>query len=265
MSSYSILSIIFTYYSIQYVFGAPNIIFILTDDQDVALDSMQAMPKVKAEIQAKGITFNNAYANTPVCCPSRTETVSGRTYHNAKQSSIDCQGVSAVYNVYTNPNSLFNKFHSNNYVTGGFGKVTNNMDFCSGSSFNLDSFDRLHVSCDYHNFWTDTNFNKYVGDSTGSEETPTLMNAEDVYQTAQLGNATVNFIKEQLRAQRDNNALPFIIWVAPYAPHQPADPAVWYQNSFNDLELLKTPNYNPSDVSNYHIPISDNPQISSEA
>ena len=65
MSLYTISIIL----SVATVIGTqPNIIFILTDDQDVRLNSMQAMPNAQASIKAKGISFENAFAATPVCC-----------------------------------------------------------------------------------------------------------------------------------------------------------------------------------------------------
>ena len=68
----------------------PNLIFILTDDQDrtlgehdyTHLGSLQVMPNVQSELIAKGAFLQNFFVNTPICCPSRTEFFSGRYYHN---------------------------------------------------------------------------------------------------------------------------------------------------------------------------------------
>ena len=59
----------------------PNFVFILMDDQDIMLDSPSFMPNLQSLIVDQGITFKNAFVATPVCCPSRTETVTGRYFH----------------------------------------------------------------------------------------------------------------------------------------------------------------------------------------
>ena len=56
------------------VFILPTIyttVFILTDDQDLKLGSLAFQPKVRTLLTEQGLTFNNAFVNTPVCCPSR--------------------------------------------------------------------------------------------------------------------------------------------------------------------------------------------------
>ena len=50
----------------------PNIIFILTDDLDLALyDEVLALHRV---LNDRGTTFDNHYVGIPLCCPSRTTT-----------------------------------------------------------------------------------------------------------------------------------------------------------------------------------------------
>ena len=46
-------------------------VFILTDDQDVKLNSLDVQPKVKSLLIDEGTFFKNAFVTTPVCCPSR--------------------------------------------------------------------------------------------------------------------------------------------------------------------------------------------------
>ena len=49
-----------------------NIIFLLTDDQDLRLGSMQAMPFTMEHIMHAGANVSNFFIHTPICCPSRT-------------------------------------------------------------------------------------------------------------------------------------------------------------------------------------------------
>lgn len=60
----------------------PNIIFILTDDlgwKDVALSGSQfyETPQID-QLANSGMVFTNAYANAPLCRPSRAALLSGQ-------------------------------------------------------------------------------------------------------------------------------------------------------------------------------------------
>ena len=61
---------------------APNIVFILTDDQDITLGGMSMMPKTSSLLVDKGLSFNNAFVHSPICCISRASYLSGRYVHN---------------------------------------------------------------------------------------------------------------------------------------------------------------------------------------
>ncbi len=58
----------------------PNILFILTDDQDAA--SVAEMPNVRSLLVAEGTSFERAYATTAMCCPSRASILRGQYAHN---------------------------------------------------------------------------------------------------------------------------------------------------------------------------------------
>lgn len=58
----------------------PNIIFVLTDDQDA--ESLGVMPNVNRYLVQKGKIFRNAIFTQPLCCPSRASMLRGQYPHN---------------------------------------------------------------------------------------------------------------------------------------------------------------------------------------
>jgi hypothetical protein len=54
-----------------FVPGSPNIIIVLTDDQDLKLGSMEAMPYTREHVVGEAVNLTNFFVNTPICCPSR--------------------------------------------------------------------------------------------------------------------------------------------------------------------------------------------------
>jgi arylsulfatase A-like enzyme len=58
----------------------PNIIVIVTDDQDVR--SLEQMPNVQQQLVQKGASFSNFLVSTPGCCPSRASILRGQYSHN---------------------------------------------------------------------------------------------------------------------------------------------------------------------------------------
>ncbi len=69
----------------------PNIIFILTDDQDILLNGFSTMNQTQALLVDQGMIFNNAFVSSPVCCVSRSSIMTGRYVHNtgAYNNSFD--------------------------------------------------------------------------------------------------------------------------------------------------------------------------------
>lgn len=58
--------------------SGPNIVFIMTDDQDKRLGSLDYMPVVQRELVAKGVEFSNHYTTQALCCPSRSSLLRGQ-------------------------------------------------------------------------------------------------------------------------------------------------------------------------------------------
>lgn len=66
----------------------PNIVLIMSDDQDRLMDSCDYMPTLQREMVAKGTTFTNHYATVSNCCPSRASFLRGQAAHNTNITHV---------------------------------------------------------------------------------------------------------------------------------------------------------------------------------
>lgn len=67
----------------------PNVVFILADDQDAQMDSLDYMPILKKNLLDKGTHFKKHYCTVALCCPSRATIWTGKTAHNHNVTSVD--------------------------------------------------------------------------------------------------------------------------------------------------------------------------------
>lgn len=233
----------------------PNIVFILTDDQDTRLGqhdytdlgSLEAMPKLQQLLMKEGARMRNAFVNTPICCPSRTEFMSGRYYHNIGPPNDpgSCMHVDTTQ-VGKRSTGMFGQLASAGYEVGVFGKVTNDQ----GKILKLMTSERSMTFCsaplNYNNFDGTTYYRDF---GNGTTYTETLNSKKPiyktVYQSTQIGNRTLDWI-DSLRADKELSKKPFFAYIGPHAPHYPATPAPWYTHAFDDVTIPITPNYNLS-------------------
>lgn len=66
----------------------PNIIVILTDDQDQQMQSVEYMPLLKKHIIDQGTYYKRHYCTTAICCPSRVTLWTGRNAHNTNVTDV---------------------------------------------------------------------------------------------------------------------------------------------------------------------------------
>jgi hypothetical protein len=66
----------------------PNFVFIMSDDQDYEMDSLDYMPLLKKYIADEGTRFERHYATTAQCCPSRASLWTGKTTHNTNVTDV---------------------------------------------------------------------------------------------------------------------------------------------------------------------------------
>eukprot|EP00040_Diaphanoeca_grandis_P034069 m.209824 g.209824 ORF g.209824 m.209824 type:complete len:684 (+) comp33051_c0_seq1:81-2132(+) len=228
----------------------PNIVFILTDDQDTRLDgendaysdigSMAAMKSLQKNFLDGGVRMENGFVATSICCPSRTETFTGRHLHNvlggtncmwADTSLVGDRGV-----------GLFGRLTDQGYTTGLFGKITNDAGFILKHITAEKSVSYIDSPIDYNDYTGSTYYRLF---ENGTQYTETLSKNNPVfgtpYQTTQIGNRSLAWIREVA-----NGPKPFFAYLGPHAPHYPAQPAPWYVDAFPDIKIPITPNYNIS-------------------
>ena len=68
--------------TVQNMESRPNFLFILADDLDLLLGTIDFMPHLQKEIIGNGITFENSFITTPICCPARVSFLKGQYAHN---------------------------------------------------------------------------------------------------------------------------------------------------------------------------------------
>jgi hypothetical protein len=68
--------------------GRANIVVILTDDQDLHMDSVDYMPLLKKHVINHGTFYKYHYCSTAICCPSRVTLWTGRNAHNTNVTDV---------------------------------------------------------------------------------------------------------------------------------------------------------------------------------
>lgn len=181
----------------------PNILIVVTDDERV--DSHEATPRLYDWFK-EGTIFRRAYATTPHCCPSRASIFTGRYVHNHRvehQSKID---------LLDHTKTMQYELRKAGYRTGFVGKFLNGWtpdkapphfdrwtigEGYHGAGFVADSI-RMRVS--YGPSWVFQRGRTYIDDWESSDPTP------------------------------------WLLMISTFAPHDPADAAIEYEDESYDWE-----------------------------
>ncbi|CBY20536.1 unnamed protein product [Oikopleura dioica] len=205
---------------------SPNIVFILTDDLDVAMGGMTPLEKTRRLLGDAGATFTNVFASTPICCPSRSTILTGRYQHNTKvlNNTIDGNCSSPAWQQNMEPSSIGAKLQPLGYKTFYAGKYLNMYGFKKAGGVEhvpkgWDSWNALVGNSRYYNYSISRN---------GKEEKHGDNFTLD-YLTNLVANDSVNFIN----AMKPDS--PFFMIVAPPAPHEPWDSDPKYADLYKNL------------------------------
>lgn len=202
----------------------PNIVLIVTDDQ--AWHTMQFMPKTNALIGDKGIRFTNAFASTPLCCPSRASILSGQYSHT--------HGVRGNQHasLFADTTALPTWLQQAGYRTGYFGKYLNTYSTFTPWPYVPRGWSTWKALKEpgYLRY--------YLVEAYPKRET-----YYPNYSTSLLAEKAVTFIQGTARGQR------MFLYFAPFAPHAPAIPDTQDAGRFAGLPGWRSPSYNEEDTS----------------
>jgi len=66
----------------------PNIVFILTDDQDLHMNSLDYVPFIQKHLIKRGTLYKKHFCTTAICCPSRVSILTGKLSHNTNVTDV---------------------------------------------------------------------------------------------------------------------------------------------------------------------------------
>jgi N-acetylglucosamine-6-sulfatase len=212
----------------------PNVILIVTDDQ--RWDTLAYMPTVSSELVGKGVTYTNAFAVNPLCCPSRATILTG-TYSHTNGVWTNA-GTHGGFGVFRDGETLPVWLRSLGYRTGLVGKYLNGY---AHPTYVPPGWDQWFANFGNPQLYFDYDITDGVSlFQFGSEP-------ED-YATDVLAAQAVRFIRE--------TAAPFFLYFAPKGPHITnvdesrfsVDPAPRHVDRFAGLGAHWAPNVNELDL-----------------
>ncbi|KAF3922949.1 Arylsulfatase [Dactylellina cionopaga] len=230
----------------------PNIVFILTDDQDIEMNSLDYMPFVQKHLLDKGTLFRNHFVTTALCCPSRVSLWTGRHSHNTNVTDVNP------------PHGGYPKFVSQgfneNFLPVWLQQASYNT-YYTGKLFNA------HTTKNYNNphvkgftasdFLLDPWTYNYLNPAYQRNHEPPIL---------YRGQHTLDILTDKANALLDDaiaSDKPFFLGVAPVAPHsnvvgdisdindldkvtfsEPV-PLKRHEHLFPDAKVPRTPHFNP--------------------
>ncbi|KAH8660230.1 alkaline-phosphatase-like protein [Xylariales sp. PMI_506] len=228
----------------------PNIVFILTDDQDTHMNSLDYMPRTQKYIIEQGTLFEKHYCTVAICCPSRVNLWTGRMPHNTNVTDVEppyggypkfvSQGFNEDHLAYWMQSAGYNTYYS--------GKLFN--------AHTLDNYNSPPVQgYTGSEFLLDPTTYQYFNASTTRNGQPPVSYA-GLYSPDVTAEKAYGFLEEAIA----DKETPFFLTVAPVAPHgdvtlhpqlifAPPGVADRHRDLFKDYKIPRTPNFNPEDPS----------------
>ncbi len=207
----------------------PNILLITTDQQRFDTVGEHAPEMLRTphldQLGREGATFDRAYAESPICVPSRVSIMTGKSVVNHGLIGND-----PTSSVMGRENTLPSVLRDAGYQTAGIGK----MHFTPERARH--GFDELILPADYYR-WMDRQGEtalRPMRHGIGQNEMyPTMATVpEGLTLTSWIAEQCVEYI-----TQRRDPTVPFFLWASFTKPHPPLDPPEPYYSMYDPDEV----------------------------
>jgi arylsulfatase A-like enzyme len=226
-----------------------NIVFILSDDEDVAAHAF--MPKTKLLLHDQGTTLRNFFVTYALCCPSRASILRGQYPHNTKVESNypPAGGYLRFLNRGLEHATIGTWLQSAGYRTVFAGKYLNGY----GDS------GLPPVPPGWNSWYGALGLQPVQGFNYDLNENGTVVH---------YGSAPGDFLTDVIAGkavaaihQAAADKIPFFLYLAPTSPHFPAAFAPRHAGLFSGAPLPTPPNFDEADVSDKPLVVRSRPLL----
>ncbi|KAK7178023.1 arylsulfatase [Paraphaeosphaeria sporulosa] len=232
----------------------PNIVFILTDDQDAKLNSLDYMPHVQELLVQEGTHFKSHYCTVAWCCPSRVSLWTGKAAHNTNVTNVERPygGYPKFVEEGHNDNWVPVWLQSEGYQTYYAGKLMNAQNIVNYAKPYAKGFTGS-------DFLLDPNTYNYMNPIFQRNKLPPIPHKSE-YSTDLVRKKALGFLDDAIEKPDS----PFFVAVAPIAPHSDytvgldigGDPPIGvnitppvasekYRDLFQNASVPRGSNFNP--------------------
>lgn len=214
----------------------PNVLFLFSDQHNAKCMSCAGHSDIKTphldRLAEEGVRFANAFANNPICTPSRISFLSG-LYPSTH----------GYYGLYGNEpeapmKSIFKHFKEQGYRTGALGKLhTPRYWIEDDCQFVYDEFIEYPKYLEGAGLYELNDNRAFTGDRDGEASQISLEHSCEIA----LAKQTKRFIRNEGEPKdRGKKNAPWFAWVSFSRPHQPYTPSDPFASMY-DPELIELP------------------------
>ena len=209
----------------------PNIVFVLTDDLDLA--EMRYMPNVHRLLAEQGVTFTHYFVSNSLCCPSRSSILRGQYAHNTGVQTNGAQngGFETAYRLGIEKSTIATWLHDAGYRTAYIGKYLNQYPDTAKPTYvppGWDEFDSAAAGNPYSEYEYQLNENGHL----------------KLYGAKPRDYGTFVYLNKAERFMKAAAGKSFFLYLNVYPPHQPATPAPQDRDLFPNAQAPRIPSFN---------------------
>ncbi len=209
--------------------GRPNLLLILTDDQQFWTFNKRSMPKTMNLLAARGLRLRG-YVNDPLCTPSRADILTGRYTHNhgLTANSGPNGGEDTFRARGLDQDTVATRIRAAGYRTAYVGKYMNEYQ----GTYVPPGWDRWFAMVGDSN-----KEGSYTINSGGVLRT---LNRDERNETREFWGVAKDFVSS-------NRSVPWFCYLGVHSPHGPYTPL--HEHAFDGISLYNTPSRGEKDMS----------------